>query len=198
MNNRLKAEVAGGVAVLILLGLFLYQSYQKAVDTRTAEIIAAHDREADQKLTDRLNKLEQSDKDRQKDYESKTSAIRTQTPQQIVVKLPEYVPQATAPVQILPQNSPLVQSGAAQAGDAIVPASDIKPIAQALLDGQKCSADLVSCAQARQVWSDKYDAKSDEAKRWETAAKGGSVWKRVGKTILYVGGGIGIGYAIHH
>jgi hypothetical protein len=76
------------------------------------------------------------------------------------------------------------------------PAADIKPIAQALLDGNKCSGDLAACSTRNQAWQEKYQVKSDEADQWQKAAKGGSVLKRVGKDILKIGAGVGIGYAL--
>jgi hypothetical protein len=128
---RLKLEIAGGIVIAVLLVLFGIEQYQKAVGAAVAEQVAQHDREADAKLDTRLKSLEQADEKRQQDYEAKSAALKKDTPQQIVVKLPEYVPQATAPVQVLKADSPVVQQGHAQVGDAIVPAADIKPIAQA-------------------------------------------------------------------
>jgi hypothetical protein len=196
MDTRTKLEVAGGLVLAVILGLYGYEQFQKAVGVRVAETVAQHDREADAKLDAKLKLITDADSQRQKDYEQKTANVQKLTPQQIVVKLPEYVPQATQPVQVLTPQSPIVQSGQAHDGDALVPAADIKPIAQALVDGQKCSGDLGSCKTTVQTWQDKYAAKSDEAKQWQVAAKGGSVWKRVGKDILKIGVGVGIGYAL--
>jgi hypothetical protein len=197
MNTRLKLEIAGGFVLVVLLGLYGYEQYRKAVDVQVATVIAQHDREADAKLDVKLKQLEQSDAARQRTYDEQSSSLQKSTPQQIVVKLPEYVPQATAPVQVLPANSPIVQSGQAHAGDALVPAADVKPIAQALLDGNKCAADFASCKVTQQTWEEKYATKKDESEKWEQAAKGGSVWKRTAKTIMKVAIGVGIGYALH-
>lgn len=196
MNTRLKLEIAGGVALFILLALYGYEQYQKAVDVQVATVIAQHDREADAKLDAKLKQLTQTDEARQRTYEQQSSTLQKSTPQQIVVKLPEYVPQATQPVQVLPASSPIVQSGQAHEGDALVPAADIKPIAQALLDGNKCAGDLASCKVTQQTWEEKYAAKKDEADRWQTAAKGGSIWKRMGKDLIKISIGVGIGYAL--
>jgi hypothetical protein len=154
-----------------------------------ATVIAQHDREADAKIDARLKQMDTADKQRQQDYDLKTAALQKLTPQQIVVKLPTVVPAATAPVTILPAGDP-------HAGDALVPSRDIKPIAQALLDGNKCSGDLAACSTRNQAWQEKYQVKSDEADQWQKAAKGGSVLKRVGKDILKIGAGVGIGYAL--
>jgi hypothetical protein len=186
---RLKLEIAGGLVLLILIGLFVYEQNQKSVRNQVAEIVAQHDREADAKLDTRLKSLEQADEKRQQDYDSKSAALKKETPQQIVIKVPEYVPAAKEPVTILPAGDP-------HAGDALVPAADIKPIAQALLDGNKCSGDLAACKLTQQTWQDKYATKSDEAAQWQKAAKGGSLLKRVGKDILKIGVGVGIGYAL--
>jgi hypothetical protein len=197
MDNRLKLEIGAGIVVLILGLLALKQWNDKQVEVRVAEVVAQHDRETDAKLDAKLKQLDQADSARQRTYDQQNSALQKSTPQQIVVKLPEYVPQATAPVQVLPATSPIVQSGQAHAGDALVPAADIKPIAQALLDGNKCAGDLASCKVTQQTWEEKYAAKNDEAQRWQTAAKGGSIWKRLGKDVLKLAIGVGVGYALH-
>jgi hypothetical protein len=189
MDTRLKLEIAGGLVLFVLLGLFAYEQIQKMADVRAAQQIAQHDREADAKLDAALKEFKAADAQREKDYEAKTANLQKLTPQQIVVKVPEYVRDATAPVTILPAGDP-------HAGDALVPAADIKPIAQALLDGNKCSGDLAACKLTQQTWQDKYAAKKDEADQWQKAAKGGSVLKRVGKDILKIGVGVGIGYAL--
>jgi hypothetical protein len=186
---RLKLEIIGGAVLLVLLGLFVYEQNQKSVRNQVAEQVAQHDREADAKLDARLKDITSADAQRQKEYDAKVAGLQKLTPQQIVVKVPEYVPAAKEPVTILPVGDP-------HAGDALVPAADIKPIAQALLDGNKCASDLGSCKESISTWQDKYKAKSDEADRWQTAAKGGSIWKRVGKDILKIGAGVGLGFAL--
>jgi hypothetical protein len=201
---RLKLEIAGGIALALILGLYVYEQFQKSVQVKVAEVVAQHDREADAKLDQRMKALESADSQRQKDYEAKSASLQKQTPQQIVVKLPEYVPQAKEPVTIVPPDYKFSSEGGAvdtthlHPGDAIVPQSDIKPIAQALLDGNKCAGDLAACGVQKDVWKQKYDVKTDEADRWQTAAKGGSIWKRVAKDILKIGVGVGVGYALPH
>lgn len=197
MNTRLKLEIAGAAVVLLLALLALKQWNDKQVEIQVADVIAQHDREADVKLDARLKQIEQGDAQRQKDYQQKSATLEKSTPQQIVVKIPEYVPMAKTPVTIVQPDSAAVKSGEAKAGDALVPAADIKPIAQALLDGNKCSGDLASCKVTQQTWEDKYKAKSDEADQWQKAAKGGSIFKRVGKDILKIAIGVGVGYALH-
>jgi uncharacterized protein HemX len=103
---RLKLEIAGGIALALILGLYVYEQFQKSVQVKVAEVVAQHDREADAKLDQRMKALESADSQRQKDYEAKSASLQKQTPQQIVVKLPEYVPQATAPVTVLPARFP--------------------------------------------------------------------------------------------
>jgi len=188
--------VGTGLVIALILCWFVYDKIQQGAEVRAAQIIAQHDKETDAKLDAKLKQLDDRDAERQHDYEAKSAALPKMTPQQIVVKLPEYVPQATQPVTVLKPTDAAVTSGQAHVGDAIVPQQDIQPIAQALLDGKKCSADLVSCKESVGTWEGKYQTKSDEASRWETAAKGGSVWSRMGKTALKVAIGVGIGYAV--
>jgi hypothetical protein len=198
MDTRLKLEIAG-IAILLAVGVLAFKQWEdKQVEVKVATVVAQHDREADAKLDQRMKVLESADSQRQKDYEAKSASLQKQTPQQIVVKLPEYVPQAKEPIGIVMPDSKAVSYGEAKAGDAIVPAADIKPIAQALLDGNKCAGDLAACGVQKDVWKQKYDVKTDEAQRWQTAAKGGSIWKRVAKDILKIGVGVGVGYSLPH
>lgn len=186
---RTKLEIIGAVILLAVGILALKQWNDKQVEVRVATVIAQHDREADAKLDARLKQIADGDSQRQKEYDAKVDKLKTLTPQQIVIKVPEYVPAAKEPVTILPAGDP-------HAGDALVPAADIKPIAQALLDGNKCAGDLASCAAKNQTWQDKYKTKSDESDHWQQAAKGGSIWKRVGRDVVKIGIGLGLGAAV--
>lgn len=207
---RLKLEIVGGVILVALLCLVGYEQVQKMVQVRVAAITAQHDREADAKLDSKKKQMDDENAQRVKADAEKAANLQKMTPQQIVVKLPQYVPQATEPVHVLtPEeiatynralaNDP-IQKAAPQmkSGDAIVPQADIKPIAQALLDGNKCSADLAYCNANQDIWQDKYKLKSDEAKQWESAAKGGSPLIKTFKCIGArgaVGAGSGAAFA---
>jgi hypothetical protein len=195
---RAKLEAAGIVALVILGILFAYEQYQKAVSTAVATQLAERFKQAQGEFDAKLKEVDKRDSDRQKEYEQKSASLQKLTPQQIVVKLPEYVPQAAQPVQVLTPQSPIVQSGQAKEGDALVPAADIKPIAQALLDGNNCLKSLPLCQEKVDSWTKKFNLKQNEAGEWEQAAKGGSVWKRVAKDVVKIGIGVGVGYALPH
>lgn len=194
---RLKLEIAGGVILLALISYLAFNQYQKAVGNAVATQLAEHDRARDAQFDQQRKSLESQVEQLKKDYEQKTASLQKLTPQQIVVKLPDYVPQATSPVQIVKSTDAAATSGQAHAGDAIVPQADIKPIAQALLDGANCSKELSICKQDSGLLQQKYQTKADEAAQWQKAAKGGSVWKRLSKDVLKIAIGVGVGYAIH-
>lgn len=193
---RTRLEIIGGIVLLAVAILALKQWNDKQVEVRVATVIAQHDRDADAKLDARLKQMADADKQRQQDYDAKSAALPKLTPQQIVVKLPEYVPQAQSPVTILKPTDSAVTSGQAKAGDAVVPQADIQPIAKALLDGNKCVGDLASCSARNDAWQEKYKVKSDESDHWQQAAKGGSIWKRVGRDVVKIGLGVGLGAAV--
>lgn len=189
---RLKLEIAGGAILLALLLLVGYQQYNKAIENAKAEAKAEYDKAADAKID---AALKQRDAEYQKQLApllAAQAALQKATPAQIIKEVPVYIPQATAPITIAGRDSK------PNVGDAIVPQADIKPIAQAVLDGEKCKLDLGKCQSDLGDWQQKYKLQEDETKQWKTAARGGSVWKRAGKVALAVGIGVGIGYAAHH
>ena len=189
--NRTYLEIFGGVVIVALLAFIGIDQFHKAVSNAVAQTVAQHDKEAQAKIDATLKDLETKDAERQKQYDAKLAALDKMTPQQIVQKVPDYV---AVPKPIIVAG-PTTQT--AQVGDAIVPQEDIKPLAQAILNGKQCSEDLTSCKVQVSQWQDKYNLKSNEAQQWEKAAKGGSWLKRLGSNALKVGIGVGIGYLAH-
>jgi len=195
MTNRTKLEVVIGAVTLLVLSFEVYDRIQHVIDNRVAAVTAQHDRDLDQKLNAKFKEVDDLRTQIQHDYDAKSAALPKLTPQQIVVKLPEYVPNATQPVTVLKPTDAAVTSGQAHVGDAIVPQQDIKPIAQALLDGQKCTKDLALCAQDTDTWKQKYDTKTDEAKQWETTAKGGGAGRRLKRCGILGGAAFGLSFS---
>lgn len=210
MQMRTKLEVIGGVVLAVLLGLYVHERIQGAIALGTAqqvsqitrEQVAAFEKEREV-LANEKQTMKDADAQRQKEYDAKSANLAKMTTQQITDKASKYVPGAKEPLKVLGANSAAVKSGEAKEGDVIVPKSDVRPFAQNTLDGDKCKADFGSCKsqlviteQSMAKLSDEFKLKTQESERWEKAAKGGSAWKRVGKKILYISVGVGIGYAI--
>jgi hypothetical protein len=192
MSKHVMAEIALGAA-LLLCALFIgFDQYRKAVDNAKAEAKAEALQEA-QKTTDAaLQARDQEYKATLADYEARYQRLAKMTPQQIIQKAPEYV---TLPKPIViagPETQTIPVTGS-----AIVPPEDVKPLAQAILDGSKCKVDLLKCQGDLGDWQQKYDLKDQEAKQWEKSAKGGSWLARLGKNTLKIGIGVGIGYMLH-
>lgn len=192
--NRTKLEYTLAAVVFALLCLVGYEQYRKAIEVAKAEARAEMDKQQDAKLDASL-KARDADYQRQlKAIEDKYAVLGRMTPSEVVKQVPIYIPQASAPVTIADANTK------PNIGDAIVPQQDIKPIATAILDGEKCKLDLVKCSADLGDWQQKYKIQSDETAQWKRAAKGGSIWKRAGKAVLVFGIGAAIGYEVsrHH
>lgn len=192
MQLRTKLEIIAGAVLFVLIALFAWQWHEKAVDNAKAEAKAEADRQATSKIDDTLKARDAQYQAQLKDIEARYQALARMTPTQIVEKVPQYIPQAPEPVKIVTVDSPKPQ-----VGDAIVPKADIQPIAQAILDGQKCKVDLGKCSADLGDWQQKFQLAQDQSAQWQKAAKGGSVIKRVGKIVLYVSIGAAAGYAAH-
>ncbi|ABF42152.1 hypothetical protein Acid345_3151 [Candidatus Koribacter versatilis Ellin345] len=196
---RTKLEIAGSVVLLVLLLLVGWEEHRKAMQIAVAETKAQADQDAEKKIASALKQLDDQKQALDRQQQAQTAALAKMTVPQITVKLPDVVPQASAPVKVLDVNSAAVKNGEAKVGDVIVPQEDVRPVAEKLLEGQQCTAQLGICSQKTDLMADQLKAKSDEAAQWKQAAKGGSVLKRVGKVALAVGIGAAIGYgAAHH
>jgi cell division protein FtsB len=193
MTLHTKAEIILGSALAVALLFIGYDQYRKAIDNavaeKTAEILAKAQKEKDDSLSTRNAEYKTAIQDMQDRYDR----LSKMTPQQIVIKAPEYVPglQGKPPIQIVgPDTLP------APVGSAIIPPEDIQPLATAILDGKKCSLDLNKCQGDLRDWQGKYELKDQEAENWKKASKGGSWAKRFGSNVLKLGIGVAAGYAI--
>lgn len=198
LNNHIKAEIGLGMAIVLCLVFIAWDQYHKSLANAVAEQTAEIKKQAQKQIDDSLSTRDRQYQQDRQDLEAKYEALRKMTPQQIVIKAPEYVPglQGKPPLQIV---GPETQG--VPIGSAIVPPESIQPLAQAILDGQKCGLDLAKCQGDLKDWAGpggKFDLKDQEAKEWEKAAKGGSWLKRLGKNALKIGIGVGIGYAVAH
>ncbi|HEY6026067.1 MAG TPA: hypothetical protein VIV09_04130 [Pseudolabrys sp.] len=194
MNKHIIAEIALGFAIFICVIWIAVNQYHKAVDNaiaeQTAQILAKSQKDKDEALKAR-------DIQYRTDLQAlndKYDHLQKMTPQQIVIKAPEYIPglQGKPPITIVgpeTQNVPV--------GSAIVPPEDIQPLATAILDGEKCKLDFGKCQGDLKDWQVKYDLKDQESAQWEKAAKGGSWLGRLGKNAMKIGIGVGIGYMLH-
>jgi hypothetical protein len=191
MTVHTKAEIALGSALLLAVLFIGVDQYHKAITNAVAEKTA----EINAKLRSRrtIPCLPGRQEYQNRHLEQKYSALQKMTPQQIVIKAPEYVPglQGKPPIQIVgPDTLP------APVGSAIIPPEDIQPLATAILDGKKCSLDLNKCQGDLRDWQGKYELKDQEAENWKKASKGGSWAKRFGSNVLKLGIGVAAGYAI--
>lgn len=182
---RARLEIIGVVALLLIAGFAAVSQYRKSIEVAGVQGEARAMAKLQSEFDARLKSLEVADRERQKEYERKTEALEKLTAQQIVVKVPEYVPQASKPIVIV---GPETSKTELKPGDAIVPQEDIKPIAHALLDRDKCKGDLVSCSAKNVEWQKKYELKADESQKWERVARGGSAFGRAVKCIAVRGG----------
>lgn len=190
MKLRTKIEIVGGCVLVALLLLVGFEQYRKAIDNAKAETRAEADKDAAAKIDSSLKARDEQYQQQVKALQYRYEMLAKLTPSQIVQRVPIYIPEAKAPIQIVgPDTQP------AKLGDAIVPQEDIKPIATAILDGEQCKLDRAKCQADLTDWTAKEKLQEDQTAQWKRAAKGGSVLKRAGKVVLYLGIGAAAGYA---
>lgn len=195
MSNHVKAEIILGLAILICVVFIGWDQYNKAIGNAVAEQTAQIKKEAQRQIDDTLSARDKKYESDMAQMDEKYKMLAKMTPQQVVVKAPEYIPALVGkpPIQIV---GPTTQP--APTGSAIIPPEDVQPIAQAILDGQKCTIDYTKCQGDLKDYQAKYDLKDQESQAWEKAAKGGSWMKRLGKNVLKVGAGVAVGYVLAH
>jgi len=175
------------LAVAVALGVSLWFAWK---DSRKAQAQLAVDLKAAQQSIAEANQRQASrDAALQKVLATLENKKRTvNTPAQIVKDLPAELPLPTAiAVESVPCGSPKDPKGHSQNGcatdapDAVLPKEDLKPLYNFAVDCRECQAKLTA-AQA--------DLKDEQAKTLAVgkerdsalqAAKGGSVWRRVGR-----------------
>jgi hypothetical protein len=192
MSKHLMAEIALGAALLFCVIFIGVDQYHKAVTNARAEAKAEALAEAQKDVDAKLATRDKDYKAALEDYQQRYERLAKMTPQQVVQHAPEYVA-LSKPIIIAGPETQGVQTGS-----AIVPPEDVAPLATSILDGAKCKVDLTKCTGDLGDWQHKYDLKLQESDQWEKAAKGGSWLGRLGKNVLKVSVGVGIGYAVAH
>lgn len=188
MTLRTKAEILAGIVFLALAFLYAKEWLSKHDALIQAQTQIQSDQQASQKID---AALKQRDEQYQKDIQAIQDAMRklpSASSAQIAENAPKHI-DLPAPIIISDANTTKPSIGS-----AIVPAEDIKPLAQAVLDGEKCKLDLAKCTGDLGDWQRKYELADDEGKKWQQAAKGGSVWQRVKHDAVIIGITAGAAY----
>lgn len=118
----------------------------------------------------------------------------TVSPARIIERIPQYV---NLPVPLQPNIPPATpQDPKPEPISVTVPAPDLKPLYDALVDGRMCQEEL---AGTKLVMAEK-DVQIDSLKREnaETVklAKGGSLFRRIGRGLKWVGVGVLVGVGV--
>ncbi len=191
MTLRTKAELLGGALLLALMFLVGWEQLRQHDLNLTASAQAVSDQAAQGKI-DAALKVRDAQYQQQTDLmQQKYAALAKMTPAQVVQRVPIYIPQASAPIQIVGPDTP-----PAKLGDAIVPQIDIKPIATAVLDGDQCKLDRAKCQADKTDLTEKLKLSADETAQWKQAAKGGSVWQRVKKDVVIIAVSGAVAYTV--
>jgi hypothetical protein len=128
----------------------------------------------------------------------------TQTPAQVLRELPKYLPlpepitlaQTDKPAPVSPQQgTALPERPEARQASAQIPAADLKPLYDYVQDCRACQAQLAAAKQDRADDAAKISALTLERDAAVTAAKGGSVWRRLRRNALWFAIGAAAGYA---
>lgn len=194
MNKHIIAECLLGIALLTLLAAIAKSHFDGALDAAKVQAKVEARAEAQKDYDNQLKVVQvERDKDRIA-YQNSLNALQHMKPQQIVTKVPEYVsgiPASSRPIAIWGPNVTPPQEG-----DAIVPADQIKPIAEQILKGNNCIlSELPSCVKERDVWIQKYNLKVKDADDWEKLAKGSHFGRKLKRCGMLAGAGFAVGYA---
>jgi hypothetical protein len=142
----------------------------------------------------------------------------TQTPQQIVSALPQYIPlpqpitfataqqgtdasmgtAAQSPLHEPPgasSNTASAPSSLPSAPAAQIPTADLKPLYDYIQDCRACQAQLAAAKQTASDDTSKITALTTERDAALTAAKGGTVWRRFRRNALWFAAGAALGTA---
>jgi hypothetical protein len=173
------------LAVAVALGVSLWFAWKGERTERaqlTADLKAAQQSlaEASQRQTTRdaaLQKLIAA-------LENKKSTVNT--PAQIVTDLPAELPLPTAIAMetgncVGPKTHSQKGCGTGAALDAVLPNADLKPLYDFAVDCRECQAKLTAAQADLKDEQDKTVAVGKERDSALQAAKGGSVWRRVGR-----------------
>jgi hypothetical protein len=107
------------------------------------------------------------------------------TPTQIVREIPTYIPNLPKPIQDTAPDAPTVQ----------LPKEDLPAFRDYYLKCTECSAELANTKADLASETEKYNAKDKEEQAAIKAAKG-SFWKNTGHSLIKIGIGVAVGYAL--
>jgi hypothetical protein len=182
----------GAVAIVAIVGAIGY--HLRSVDVAKAEAKAAAQETivaaAEKRMADRDAETKQT-----------IAALLSQkstpatTPTQIVERIPTYFPQLQPSLQ--PQVNPQTgQIDTSKPPNLVFDAPQAKLLNDTLVDCKVCQVERDKVkADLADLKTNVIPAKDKEIKNWRDAAKGGSIWKRVGKVALAAGCAAGGGYA---
>lgn len=183
---RTRIEIVAGIVVVFLAVLFAVQWHQQEIRVAVAQSKSQGYEEAEAKLAGQVKDLDAHLSKIQEAGEQQQAAIQRMTIPQIVVKTPQYVPQATAPMKVLDANSAAVKGGEAKAGDVIVPQENVRPIAEKVADDQICNEKLRVCTQKTTAINDELVLATRNVQQWKDAAKGGTRKQRFMKSLKVI------------
>jgi hypothetical protein len=196
LTTRAKNEIAGAglalVAIAIVLGSWRSAhreavQLKAALETQNAVLAAAGKQETarDAALKTSLEQIEDLKK-------------RVQTPQQVISQLPQVLP-LPKPISLVPV-APAAhgggpETGPAPAGEAILPAVDLKPLFDFGAACKECQATVATLQQDKLSDAAKLGAMTKERDAAVAAAKGGKIWTRIKRAAKWFAIGAGFGAA---
>ena len=185
-----KAEIAGAVIALAVGGLFI----KSWADNRELVARAEEQKKAStaiiveqQKLIqEKQTAIAQRDQAAARQEEQIASLARAlKTPQQAARALPQVSNLPAQPREVKAADLAPGAPAVAKAGDYVLPAESMLPLVQELAqckqDGIKlgaCQLDLKDTTSSMWAYQKQYDAELETAKKWELAARGGSLAKQ--------------------
>lgn len=199
MTIRTKLEIAGALVAIVLIALALASWREakndtaalKATMTTEAKVVvsaSAHEAATDKAADKAVAALE-------------TTRKSIRTPSQAFKALPEAIPLPVPLLVVPPAQDPhggtsqLPAPPVAKAGDAIIPAADLQPLADFGIACQECKTKLDASTKDRADDALKLKAVTGERDAALADLKGGTFWKRVKRNGKMIVIGIAIGAA---
>jgi hypothetical protein len=181
-----RAHLVLGGAGLVIAAAGAYGYHLRSMDVAKAEAKAA----AQETIIAAAEKR-MADRDQQVQLQiAQLLAMKSTpatTPAQIVERIPQYFPQLqpTLQPQVNPQTGQIDTTKPAQ---LVFDAPQAKILNDTLVDCKVCQLDRDKAkADVADLKTNIIPAKDKEIAQWKAAARGGSIWKRVGKVALVAG-----------
>lgn len=116
---------------------------------------------------------------------------QVQTPSQVIREIPQYLPSLPAPITVTTPE-PTKDNPRPEPTEARVPAADLKPIFDTLVEGKQCQAQLQAANITIEAKDSQIKTVANERDEYKKLSKGGSFFQRFGRAVKWIAVGAGV------